>query len=249
VVTARPPPPAPTRGDIVAARVVALLEVLICSDYVTQLALGGTLRALGFAPVTNGRLNVAFVVALSLGDAVLLVGLILVMLYAHGERPREVLFGHRPVVGEAVLGVPLAAMALVAGGAIIVTIQRFAPSLHTVPDNPLQDLLQRPRDAWLFALVVFVAGGFREEIQRAFLLHRFDVWLGGPIVGLVVTSVGFGAGHLFQGVDAAITTGLLGAFWAAVYLRRRSAAAPIVSHAGFDLVQIVPYLLGRSVGN
>jgi membrane protease YdiL (CAAX protease family) len=73
------------------------------------------------------------------------------------------------------------------------------------------------------------------------------VWLGGPTVGLVVTSVGFGAGHLFQGVDAAITTGLLGALWAAVYLRRHSAAAPIVSHAGFDLVQIVPYMLGRSI--
>jgi membrane protease YdiL (CAAX protease family) len=246
--TASPEPPAPSHGDVTANRIVAVLEVLICSDYVTQIALGGTLRAFGFAPMTGGRLNVGFVVALSLGDAVLLVALILLMLYAHGERPREVLFGHRPVSGEAVLGIPLAAMALVAAGAIILTIQRFAPSLHTVPDNPLQDLLQRPRDAWLFALVVFVAGGFREEIQRAFLLHRFDVWLGGPIVGLVVTSVGFGAGHLFQGVDAAITTGLLGAFWAVIYLRRRSAAAPIVSHAGFDLVQIVPYMLGRSAG-
>ena len=240
-----PRPHVPSRGDITASRIVALLEVLICSDYITQIAIGGTLRAFGVAPMTGGRLNVGFVVALSLADAALLVGLILLMLYAHGERPREVLFGRRRVVGEAILGIPLAAMALVVGGAIILTIQRFAPSLHTVPDNPLQDLLQRPRDAWLFALVVFVAGGFREEIQRAFLLHRFDVWLGGPIVGLVVTSVGFGAGHLFQGVDAAMTTGLLGAFWAAVYLRRRSAAAPIVSHAGFDLVQIVPYMLGR----
>lgn len=247
--TASPEPPAPTRGDVTASRIVALLEVLICSDYITQIAIGGTLRAFGFAPMSGGRLNVGFVVALSLGDAVLLVGLILLMLYAHGERPREVLFGPRRVIGEAILGVPLAAMALVAGAVVILTIQRFAPSLHTVPDNPLQDLLQRPRDAWLFALVVFVAGGLREEIQRAFLLHRFDVWLGGPIVGLVVTSIGFGAGHLFQGVDAAITTGLLGAFWAAVYLRRRSAAAPIVSHAGFDLVQIVPYMLGRGIGN
>ena len=243
--TASPEPPAPTRDYTIAERVVAILEVLICSDYITQIAIGGTLRALGLVPMTGGRLNVGFVVALSLGDAVLLVGLILVMLYAHGERPREVLFGPRPVIGEVFLGVPLAAMALVAGGAIILTIQRFAPSLHTVPDNPLQDLLRRPRDAWLFALVVVIAGGVREEIQRAFLLHRFDVWLGGPIVGLVVTSIGFGAGHLVQGVDAAITTGVLGAFWAAVYLRRRSAAAPIVSHAGFDLVQIVPYLLGR----
>jgi uncharacterized protein len=230
---------------VIAARVVALLEVLICSDYVTQIAIGGTLRAFGWSPTINGHLDVAFVVALSIGDAVLLVGLILGLLYAHGERPRDVLLGRHPLAREAALGVPLTAAALFIAGAVILTLRRTAPSLHTVPENPLQDLLRSPRDAWLFALVVFVAGGFREEIQRAFLLHRFEVWLGGPVVGLVVTSVGFGAGHLFQGVDAAITTGLLGAFWAAVYLRRRSAAAPIVSHAGFDLVQIVPYLLRR----
>ena len=35
-----------------------------------------------------------------------------------------------------------------------------------------------------------------------------------------------------QGLDAAVTTtGLLGAFWGIIYLRRRSAAVPIVSHA------------------
>ena len=91
--------------------------------------------------------------------------------------------------------------------------------------------------------MVVVAGGVREEIQRAFLLHRFDVWLGGSPVGLVVTSVAFGAGHFeLQGVDAGIATGLLGAFWGLVYLRRRSSVAPIVSHAGFDLLQIVPFL-------
>ena len=228
-------------------RVVAVLEVLICSDYLTQIAIGGTLRVFGFSPMTDGRLNVPFVVVLSLGDAVLLVALILIMLLAHGERPRDVLFGRRSVAGEAVLGVPLVAVALLVAGGVILTIQHFVPSLHTVPENPLQDLLRSPRDAWLFALVVFVAGGFREEIQRAFLLHRFEVWLGGPVVGVLVTSIGFGAGHLVQGVDAAITTGLLGAFWAVIYLRRRSAAAPIVSHAGFDLVQLVPYMLGRGI--
>jgi membrane protease YdiL (CAAX protease family) len=241
-----PGPDVPSRGDLAAARVVALLEVLICSDYLTQIAIAGTLRAFGFMVTTNGRLNVAFVVGLSIGDAVLLIALILLMLYAHGERPRDVLFGRRRVAAEAALGVPLIAVTLFVAGAVILTIQKIAPSLHTVPDNPLQDLLRSPRDAWLFALVVFVAGGFREEIQRAFLLHRFEVWLGGPVVGLLVTSIGFGAGHLFQGIDAAITTGLLGAFWGVIYLRRRSVAAPIVSHAGFDLIQIVPYLLGRS---
>jgi membrane protease YdiL (CAAX protease family) len=39
---------------------------------------------------------------------------------------------------------------------------------------------------------------------------------------------------------------LLGAFWGMVYLRRRSTVAPMVSHAGFDLLQIVQVIaVGR----
>ena len=166
----------------------------------------------------------------------------LLFLYAHGERPRDVLLGRRPVVQEFLLGVPLILVALALGGGILLATRHFAPWLRTVERNPLQELLRSPREAWLFAFVVFVAGGLREEIQRAFMLHRFDVWLGGGTAGLLVTSVAFGAGHLLQGADAAIATGLLGAFWGLVYLRRRSCLAPLVSHAGFDLMQIVQYM-------
>jgi uncharacterized protein len=226
------------------ARIVALIEVLLCSDVVTQFAIGGTLTALGYqARNPDGRLSVGYVVALSLGDAVLLIGLILALLYAHGERPRGVLLGRRPVVAEGVFGLWLIPIALGIALVVILTVRRYAPSLHTVELNPLQGLLSSPRDAWWFALVVVVAGGVREEIQRAFLLHRFEVWLGGGAFGLLVTSIAFGAGHFdLQGVDAGIATALLGAFWGVVYLRRRSAIAPIVSHAGFDLLQIVPFL-------
>ena len=45
-----------------------------------------------------------------------------------------------------------------------------------------------------------------------------------------------------QGADAAITTGVLGAFWGIAYLRRRSVVAPVISHAGFDLLQIVVFV-------
>ncbi len=224
-------------------RIVALIEVLLCSDYLTQFALGGTLAALGYQPFVRGRLSVGYVVALSLGDAVFLVGLILVMLYAHGERPRDVFFGRRPVVPEITVGVPMVFVALGIGMIVLLPIRQFAPWLHTVQENPLQALLRSPRDAWLFAFVVLVAGGVREEIQRAFLLHRFAIWLGGPTVGVAVTSAAFGAGHLLQGVDAAIATALLGAFWGVIYLRRRSCIAPIVSHAGFDLIQIIQYMV------
>jgi len=235
-----PPPAIPTLN-----RVIAFLEVVICSDFLTQMALGGTLSVFGLKPYLHGRLSVAYVVGLSLADATLLVALILILLHAHGENPRDVLFGRRPIINEMVAGAPMVLIALSIALTVMVAVRRFLPSLHTVPDNPLQELLQSPRDAWLFAFVVLVAGGIREEIQRAFLLHRFERWLGGATVGVVCTSVAFGAGHLIQGADAALATGLLGAFWAVVYLYRRSCVAPMVSHAGFDLIQILQFLIAR----
>jgi membrane protease YdiL (CAAX protease family) len=230
-------------------RLIAVLEVLICSDFPTQLALGATFAALGYKPFgSTGQLQVAYVVGLSLIDAIVLVALILLFLYSHGESPREVLFGRRRFADEARFGVPLTLVALLGGAAALIAIQHFVPWLHSVRDNPLEGLLTSRRDAWLFGLVVIVAGGVREEIQRAFLLHRFEVWLGGGTVGILVTSVAFGAGHLLQGYDAAIVTGLLGALWGVVYLRRRSAVAPIVSHAGFDVLQIVQFVMTRTPG-
>jgi membrane protease YdiL (CAAX protease family) len=243
-VSDAPEPPSPfvPQPPPIAARVVAAIEVLLCSDYPTQIAIGGTLQALGYGPPARGPLTIGYVVALSLGDAALLVLLVLLMLRAHGERPRDVLFGRTRIAREIAVGIPLIVVALVIGLGVILVLQRAAPSLRTVPENPLQELMRSPRDAWLFALVLVAAGGVREEIQRAFLMHRFDVWLGGPIVGLLVTSIGFGAGHLIQGVDVAIATGLLGLFWGYVYVLRRSCVAPMVSHAGFDLIQVVQFL-------
>lgn len=251
-----PSSPAPDLPPSVAAarsrptipeRTVALLEVLICSDYPTQFALASTMAAIGLRPFApNGHLVVGYVVALSLADSVLLIGLILLFLRARGEQPQELLLGTRRVGAEMRAGVPLVFVALGIGFGVLATIQVLAPQLHTVENNPLQELIRNPRDAALFALVVVVAGGIREEIQRAFLLHRFDGWLGGGGVGVAVTSVAFGAGHLLQGTDAAIATGTLGAFWGIVYLRRRSAVAPVVSHAGFNLLQIVQYILAGS---
>jgi membrane protease YdiL (CAAX protease family) len=223
-------------------RAVALLEVLLCSDYPTQLALVTTFALFGFRP--GGRLSLAYVTTLSLADAVLLIGLMVFFLRAHGERPRDVFLGRRPIAGEILLGVPLIVLAFAIAVAVLAAVQWLAPWLHTVAVNPFQDLLASRAQAAVFGVVVIVAGGVREELQRAFLLHRFEAWLGGAPVGLVVTSVAFGAGHFDpQGADAAIATGLLGACWGIVYLRRRSAVAPIFSHAGFDLLEIVQYLV------
>jgi membrane protease YdiL (CAAX protease family) len=199
------------------------------------------------AITSTGGLSTGYVVIVSLVDTIVVVGLVAIFLLAHGERPRDVIAGSRRLSTELVAGAWLIPVALLVAVAVLLVTQTLAPWLHTVEHNPLQDVLERPRDAWLFVLVVIFAGGVREEIQRAFILHRFTVWLGGPTVGLVVTSVAFGAGHLTQGADAALATGLLGVLWGTVYLRRQSAIAPMVSHAGFDLLQIAQFVLGRHV--
>jgi uncharacterized protein len=225
-------------------RIAALLEVIVCSDFPTQFALMATFHALGFNQQNpDGSLNLAYVAALSLVDAVLLIGLVLFFLRSHGESPREVFFGRRSIGEEARAGLPLSFAALAIAFTALLFIQRFAPWLRTEEKNPLQDLLTTAQDAAVMAVVLVVAGGIREEIQRAFLLRRFELWLGGPVVGVVVASVGFGAGHLIQGVDVAVVTGLLGMFWAVIYLRRRSIVAPVVSHSGFNLLQLTQFLV------
>jgi membrane protease YdiL (CAAX protease family) len=244
-------PPGPTPGAPVTPalkdRVAALLEVLLCSDFPTQFALGAAFAALGFRPQNpGGGLNFAFVVALSLTDTVCLLALITVLLRSHGESPRHALLGTRPVAREARAGLPMTLVAVGIAAVVLATARTLAPWLRTVERNPLQDLMSTPGEAALFAVVVVIAGGVREEVQRAFLLRRFERYLGGPKVGLVISSTAFGLGHIVQGADAVVATALLGTFWGATYLRRRSVVAPIVSHAGFDLLQVVQFVtLGR----
>jgi membrane protease YdiL (CAAX protease family) len=240
------PAGAPAARPILTERIVAALEVIICSDYPTQFALAATFAAFGFRPQVDGTLSLGYVAALSISDTLFLTSLIVFFLLARGERPREVFLGDRPLLPELWAGVPLLFAAFGIALLILLGVQVAAPWLHTVERNPFEDFARTPAQAALFALVVIVAGGIREEVQRAFLLRRFECWLGGARVGLIVTSAVFGAGHIFQGWDAALVTGVLGAFWGAVYLRRRSIGAPMVSHAGFDLIQVLRVLmLGR----
>jgi membrane protease YdiL (CAAX protease family) len=237
------PPQAASQRPTLIERVMALLEVVICSDYPTQLALSATVAAVGYRPYdVNGELSLAYVVVLSLADTALLLALIAMFLSIHGEGARDLFLGTRSIGAEARVGLPLALAALGLGVIVLVVIQQVAPWLHTVPTNPLQNFVRTPRDAAAFAVIGVVAGGLREEVQRAFLLRRFERWLGGGRIGIVVTSVSFGLGHKIQGLDAAVATSVLGGFWAFIYLRRRSVVAPVVSHSGFNLLQLAQFL-------
>lgn len=229
---------------MVRLRLIAVIEILACSGFPTQLAIAGALSAAGIGPFdAHGGLSARYVFAVSLIDAAAVVGLVAWFLHVHGERFTDVMLGNRPVAREARLGLYQIPVVFLIAVTVMLTIDRVVPWLHNVTRNPFEGLIRSPADAALFALVAIVGGGVREEVQRAFILHRFDRHLGGGNVGLVLSSLAFGLGHVIQGWDVAVTTMLLGAFWGFVYLKRRSVGSTVVSHAGFNTAEIFRYAL------
>lgn len=226
----------------------SLLEVVLCSGFPTQLALGGLAVLIGLQPTTgDGGLSLGFVAALSAADTVLLLGLVLWFLRLRGESPRQLFLGSRSVAGEIRLGLLLTPLVVVFMSGTIFWLRQLLPDLLTVPENPFAALAHSPSGAFALLLVAMVAGGLREEMQRAFLLHRFRANLGGAATGLVVTSAAFGIGHLVQGWDAVIVTASLGAFWGALFLARGSIAAAVTSHALANGAQVlIAFLQGRA---
>ncbi len=198
----------------------------------------------GIAPVgADGSLSGTFVFVLSLADTVLLLSLIVLLLHQRGERPSDVFFGGRPISPEVRAGFVSFPVVIVIVVSLMLAIRRFLPALHNVPDNPLEGLIGTGVSAAAFLVVVIVAGGVREELQRAFLLHRFRHDLGRPWIGLLITSLAFGLGHTLQGYDAALITATLGAIWGAMYLTRGSALASMVSHSLFNSGELLRAVL------
>ena len=233
--------------EVRAPRVAALIEVVVCSGFPTQLVLAMLLSAVGVSSASlTGDLSLSYVVALSLADAVVLIGLILFFLQRHGENPREVFLGKRPPAREVVLGLVLVPVTVILAVISLRAISILWPWLHNVPENPLEDLINSPLDAIIFVAVAIVAGGLREELQRAFILRRFEQHLGGGWFGLVIFSIVFGLGHYIQGWDAVIVTALLGSLWGASFLLRRSTVPAIVSHSGFNTSEILIAFAGAS---
>jgi membrane protease YdiL (CAAX protease family) len=240
--------PQPARLEVAASRrrVAAAVEVVLASGLPTQLAVGAVLIVVGLAPYdATGRLSMAYLSALLAADTATLLGFIVWRLRAGGERTRAVMLGSAPWRREAWLGIGLLPVMFGGIAALMAWLRWAWPWLHNVGDNPFEALARTPMNAALLMALV-VGGALKEEVQRAFVLHRFEQSLGGARAGLALYSVVFGAGHVMQGYDVGIATMLLGAGWGLVFLRRRSIVAPAVCHAGFNAAQIAQFVIAGS---
>jgi membrane protease YdiL (CAAX protease family) len=102
-------------------------------------------------------------------------------------------------------------------------------------------MIHSPRQLVLFIFAALVAGGVKEELQRAFILRRFQRRLGGAGVGLIVWSLAFGAGHYLQGVLGIFAATVYGFIFGALYLMRGNLVGPITAHAAYDTAVVLLY--------
>jgi len=86
-------------------------------------------------------------------------------------------------------------------------------------------------------VVCITAGVCEEIVYRGFLLHYLHVlpfhWT--LTVALVVSSVIFGIGHLYQGIAGAVQTVVIGFLLGALFVMTGSLLLPIAVHAVMDL--------------
>jgi membrane protease YdiL (CAAX protease family) len=105
------------------------------------------------------------------------------------------------------------------------------------------------QNLYIWLAIGVLGGGFVEEVMRIFMLTRFQKIFGRPglYFALVMSSFLFGAGHLYQGIGSAISTGISGLLLGCIFIRRGSAIEIITIHAISDVLAILAayYLAGH----
>jgi len=134
-------------------------------------------------------------------------------------------------------------------GAIIFVLDTFvvSPLLSAVlPSTSAQgidmaDLFGNTAYISIFLFIGLFKGGFSEELWRIFVLTRFERSFGkaGLVMALIISSLMFGVGHLYQGLSGMISVSMIGLLYALVYLRKRSALEAVFAHSTQNIVNII----------
>jgi membrane protease YdiL (CAAX protease family) len=143
---------------------------------------------------------------------------------------------------DAIAVVPLAAGAfavsiatgLAVGAVTALLHSKLAENEATARSAVLLDLVGgTPVAAFVVAMIVTAA--FEEVVFRGFLLPRLRLVTGSWGIAIAVSSMAFGAGHLYEGRVAILQTTALGVFFSLAFLRRRRLLPVMLAHALFNV--------------
>jgi len=235
-----PPFPAEIPRKSWIDRIQAFVEVLLVSGLVS-----GFLAALplSFLHVRNMDLLLKDVRILSL--YLLLESLITFLILAfllklHRETPETLGLRWEYWKRNAAIGLALVPALFLINGIVAFIFKVYLPKYY-IEQNPLVQNIHTTQQLGFFVFSALVAGGIKEEVQRAFILNRFRTYLGGAAAGLVLWSLAFGAGHYVQGAQGIVIASLYGFIFGVIYIASGSLIAPIVAHGAYDTLAILAY--------
>jgi len=223
-------------------RFQALFEVLLVSGLISSI-----LAALPFSFLLGknaGLLlrDVRFLSMFLLLESGITFLLLKVVLKAHGETLRGLGWRWDRWRFNLGLGLALVPLLFLINAAVSLVFRVYLPQYYT-ERNPLMEIIHTPQQLALFIFAALIAGGFKEELQRAFILNKFRRFLGGAAAGLILWSLAFGAGHYVQGVQGVFLASVYGLLFGIVYLMSGSLVAPIVAHGAYDTLALLGYWL------
>lgn len=190
---------------------------------------------LGHVPKID--LNPSLLLQLALSNTLITLLFVTVFLLLGKERPRDIGFRSEKIVRQLLVGLGFGlALALIDHVAVGNIVKAMNPDGFNEGMKLLSEFMGKINIAvWLFASIFM--GGFIEELQRLFIITRFERCFGtvGIVIALVMESLLQGAGHAYQGSERAFIYIFVGLAFGLVYLRKRSAAEAMACHAVYDV--------------
>jgi len=223
-------------------RIQAAFEIVLISGLISSFL--AALPLWVFTGEKTGLLlkDAKFISAFLLIESGITFVLLAILLKAHRESIRSLGVQWDRWKANSMLGLTLIPFLFLVNSGVSFIFRNYLPQYYT-EHNPLTDIIHSPQQLALFIVAALVAGGIKEELQRAFILNKFRSYLGGAAAGLVLWSLAFGAGHYVQGIQGIVIAAAYGFLFGLLYLMSGSLIAPIVAHSAYDTLALLGYWL------
>jgi membrane protease YdiL (CAAX protease family) len=190
---------------------------------------------LGHVPKID--LNPSLLLQLALSNTFVTIAFVVVFMLLGKEQPRDIGFRSERFWGQLLIGSAFGlGLALVDHLAVGNLMKTLAPETFNEGMRMLAEFMGKINIVvWILAALFM--GGFIEELQRLFIITRFERCFGtvGIVLALVMESLLQGAGHAYQGPERSFIYIFVGLAFGLVYLRKRSAVEAMACHAVYDV--------------
>lgn len=213
-------------SNYVAVGIILLFWLSAFSNYFANL---------GHAPKID--LNPPLLLQLALTNTIVTLAFVALFLLLGKERPRDIGFRREQLLRQLLIGSSFGlALALVDHLAIGNLMKALLPETFNEGMRMLAEFMGKINIVVWFLAAVFM-GGVIEELQRLFIITRFERCFGtvGIVIALVMESLLQGAGHAYQGPERSFIYIFVGLAFGLVYLRKRSAVEAMACHAVYDV--------------